>query len=85
MIFVFIYQLKISFKKLEKLSVVVHSYNPSSWEAKAVGSQVQGQPGLHSETLHQNKQKKLKKNNQLRQKVCVHVCVCVRKRIFTRK
>jgi hypothetical protein len=27
------------------------TYNPSTWEAKAGGSWVQGYPGLHNETL----------------------------------
>jgi hypothetical protein len=27
---------------------VVHACNPNTWEAKAGGSQVQGQPGLHN-------------------------------------
>jgi hypothetical protein len=36
--------------------VVVHAFNPSTQEAEAGGLQVQGQPGLHSETLpHKNK------------------------------
>jgi hypothetical protein len=35
------------------LHVVVHICNPSVWEAEAVGSQVQCQPRLHSETLFQ--------------------------------
>jgi hypothetical protein len=34
-----------------KLGVVVHSCNLSTQEAEAGGSLVQGQPGLHSETL----------------------------------
>jgi hypothetical protein len=29
--------------------MVAHTYNPSTWEAEARGSQVRGQPGLHSE------------------------------------
>jgi hypothetical protein len=33
--------------------VVVHTYNPSTREAEAGGSQVQDQHGLHSETLSQ--------------------------------
>ena len=31
--------------------VVVHTYNPSTWEAKTGGSQVQNQPQQLSETL----------------------------------
>jgi hypothetical protein len=36
--------------------VVTHTYNPHTWEAEAGGSEVQSQPGLHSEILFQNKQ-----------------------------
>jgi hypothetical protein len=35
--------------------VVVHIYNPSTQEVKAVGSRVQGHPGPHHETLSQTK------------------------------
>jgi hypothetical protein len=48
-------------KNLFGLAVVVHAFNPSSWEAEADGSpswrsawateQVPGQPGLHRETV----------------------------------
>jgi hypothetical protein len=38
-----------------KLAVVVHASNPSTWEAEAGGSQVRGQPELHSETLFRGK------------------------------
>jgi hypothetical protein len=38
--------------------MVAYVYNLSTQEAKAGGSQVQGQTGLHSETLSQNKQTK---------------------------
>jgi hypothetical protein len=31
--------------------MVVHTYNPSTQEAKAEGSRVLGQPGLHSHIL----------------------------------
>jgi hypothetical protein len=44
--------------------MVANTCNPSTGEAEAGGSQVQGQPGLHSKTLSQqnktNKKKKLK-------------------------
>jgi hypothetical protein len=41
----------------KQLGVVVQTCNPSTWEAKAVGSWVEGQPELQSETLRQrNKQ-----------------------------
>lgn len=35
--------------------MMVHTFNPSIWEAAAGGSQVLGQPELYSETLSQNK------------------------------
>jgi hypothetical protein len=35
--------------------MVTHIYNPSTWEAKAGGLQVWGQPGLYNETLSQKK------------------------------
>jgi hypothetical protein len=33
--------------------MVVHAYNPSTWEDEAGGLRGQGQPGLHSENLSQ--------------------------------
>jgi hypothetical protein len=36
----------------------VHAHNCSTQKAEAGGLKVQGQPGLHSETLSQNKQTK---------------------------
>jgi hypothetical protein len=39
----------------------VHASNPDTWEAKAGGLQIQGQPVLNSETLSQNSPKKEKK------------------------
>jgi hypothetical protein len=33
--------------------MVVHIYNPTTWEVEAGSLQVQGQPGLHSDTLFQ--------------------------------
>jgi hypothetical protein len=42
---------------------------PAVWENEAGGSGVQGQPGLHSETLSlKNKQKKPKNNKTTRKK-----------------
>jgi hypothetical protein len=51
-------------------AVVLHAFNPSTWEAEAGGflslrpawstKQVPGQPGLHRETLSQNKTKQNK-------------------------
>jgi hypothetical protein len=40
--------------------MMVHAYNPSMWETEAGGSWVQGQLGLHSETLSQKKKRKEK-------------------------
>jgi hypothetical protein len=40
-------------RSLQKPGIVVHSYNPSTREVEAGGSQVQGQPGLQSEILFQ--------------------------------
>jgi hypothetical protein len=36
--------------------MVVRVCNPSTWVTEAGGSQVQGQPGVHNETLSQTKQ-----------------------------
>jgi hypothetical protein len=36
----------------------VHGCDTSTWEAETEGSQLPGQPGLHSETLSQKKKKK---------------------------
>jgi hypothetical protein len=37
--------------------MVAHACMPSTWEAEARGSRVQGQLGLHSETLFRKKKK----------------------------
>jgi hypothetical protein len=39
------------------LGMVVYGYNPSTWKTEVGGLKVQGQPGLHSKTLHQNQNK----------------------------
>jgi hypothetical protein len=39
----------------EELGMVIHIYIPSILEAEAGGSQVLGQPGLHSEISSQKK------------------------------
>jgi hypothetical protein len=44
-------------------SLVVHAYNPSTQETEAGG--VQGQCGLHSETLPRPKKKKITCINQI--------------------
>jgi hypothetical protein len=45
--------------------VVGHICNPSTWETKAEGLQVQGQPGLHHETLYQQQNNFIEKMFQL--------------------
>jgi hypothetical protein len=52
-------------KHILKPSVMVQVCNPSTREAKAGGLQVQGQPGLYSETLSQ----KLNNNNKIKQNI----------------
>jgi hypothetical protein len=37
------------------LGVMVHAYNPSTWEAKAGESQILGQPGKHSKKQNKTK------------------------------
>jgi hypothetical protein len=46
-----------------KLDMVAYTCNPSTGEVETGGSQVLGQPGLHSEILLQKKQKR-KKNGE---------------------
>jgi hypothetical protein len=49
-------------RKHERQSIVVHACNPSTWAAKAERLQIQGKPGLHSETQpHKTKPKKVPK------------------------
>jgi hypothetical protein len=43
----------------EKQGMVAHTCGPSTWEAETKGMLVQGQPGLHSETLSQKDQRSL--------------------------
>jgi hypothetical protein len=54
--------------------MVVHTYNPSSWEAKTGGCRVQGQCRLHCETLSQ------KHKNQKQNKMVFLVCHCFHKK-----
>jgi hypothetical protein len=42
-------------KNLIELPEIGSLYSPSTWEGEAGGQRVQGQPGLHSETLSQKK------------------------------
>jgi hypothetical protein len=44
------------------LDMVVPVYNPSTWEAEAVGLRVQVQPGLHNKTLSQKVKLNIKLN-----------------------
>jgi hypothetical protein len=44
---------KFSNKNQKKLGMVAQACNPSIWKTEAGGSQVQGQPGLYSQTLLQ--------------------------------
>jgi hypothetical protein len=44
----------------DKLGVVVHTYNPSTWKAEAEGSPVEVQPGLHIMKPSSTKKKKKK-------------------------
>jgi hypothetical protein len=60
-------------------ALVVHTFNPSTWEAEAGGFLSSSQPGLYRETMScKTKQNKTKQNKTKQQKeVCVCVCVCV--------
>jgi hypothetical protein len=54
-----------SFEKPElEPGMVVHAFNPSTWEAEAGGSRVPGQPELYSKTLSQKKKKKKKRKGK---------------------
>jgi hypothetical protein len=44
--------------------MVMHAYNPSTWEVEAERSQVHGQPGLYRETLSQKQNKQTNKQKQ---------------------
>jgi hypothetical protein len=46
---------------MKKPGMVVHAYCPSTQEADARESGIQGQPGIHSEILSQKRKKKKKK------------------------
>jgi hypothetical protein len=48
-----------------EISMVVHTCNPSTWEAEAEAgrSEVLGQPGLYNKILFQKKKKKEKEKN----------------------
>lgn len=43
--------------------MAVHAYNPSTQKAKVELPWVQGQPGLHGETLSQKTEEEKKSNN----------------------
>jgi hypothetical protein len=44
---------------LHGLGVMVHAYNPRTWEAEAREFRVQGQPGLHGNTLSKISKQKI--------------------------
>jgi hypothetical protein len=52
--------------------MVADSYNPTSKEAEAQGSQVWDYPGLYSETLSQNKRNKKQKERMKKKKRFSH-------------
>jgi hypothetical protein len=62
--------------------VVVHSFNPSTWEAEAGGflrlawstEWVPGQPGLHRETLSRKTKQKTKQQQQQQQQISPRLC-----------
>jgi hypothetical protein len=63
-------------KTSNKLGVVVHAYNPSTWKMKEGGFQGQGQPGLPDETLSQKKKKKKPQRKPPQQKWPQKTCLC---------
>jgi hypothetical protein len=42
----------------DKTGTVTHICNPNTWEAEAGGWRIQGQPGLHGETLSEGKERR---------------------------
>jgi hypothetical protein len=52
------YNIHFLLKIYPEVSVVVHSYNPSTQENEEGGSWVPGQPGLHSNMISDKKKKK---------------------------
>jgi hypothetical protein len=52
------HEFKPQYRQKKKKKKKVHTSNPSTQETKAGGSQVQGQPGIHNETLPLKKKKK---------------------------
>jgi hypothetical protein len=73
-----------AFKKLPSWAVVVHAFNPSTWEAETGGflssrpvwsiERVPGQPGLHGETLSQKTKKRKKKIERRKKKKKLSKC-----------
>jgi hypothetical protein len=51
-------------KKNHEPGLLVYTCNSSTWEAETGGLQIQGQPGLHSESLSQKKKRKEKKKKK---------------------
>jgi hypothetical protein len=62
----------------DKLGVVMHTFNPSTWEAEADGflnsrpawttERVPGQPGLHREILSRKKKKQTNKKQKRKER-----------------
>jgi hypothetical protein len=51
-------------KKNHEPGLLVYTCNSSTWEAETGGLQIQGQPGLHSESLSQKKKKERKEKKE---------------------
>jgi hypothetical protein len=58
----------------KKLSAVVHTCNPSTWEAEAGGLQIEDQSELHRKTLPQKK-KKEKEIPWATLELCIQSCL----------
>jgi hypothetical protein len=56
----------------QELGMVVHAYNPNTWETKAGGLRVEGQSGLYSKTVSTNKQKDAVEGPEM---VCTKYCL----------
>jgi hypothetical protein len=47
---------------------VAHDYNVSTWEAEAGGLRVQGQSGLHNDTLSQTRERERERSQTQKDK-----------------
>jgi hypothetical protein len=61
--------MSVQLKRKSRLGMVVHTFNLSTQEAEAGGSQVGGQSGLHSKTLSQKTNKQTKKSKHMGNKL----------------